>query len=498
MLARCRRSALSDPERSCFPTAFASAWRPRRFRSRAASTARASRPTTGPVGSERAASSRPGSPSISGTATRICSTGRPRSVATPIRFGLEWARVEPEQGQIDETALERYSAIVDACLERGLEPLPTLHHFTHPAWLGEDFWLSQDSPQRFAAWVELVSGATGRSLSALDHLQRDRHLRAALLRIRAAPARAPVRLAGDVRRARAHPRRPRSRLRPDPRAAARRRRPHQLLLCQCLRIRPLPDRPAARPQARRSPRRPRRLDCRAALALVRRHRSRPAHRAQRSGEARPRPLPWAARPVSAGSACVRGAAGRTTPRVRCARPSRPSTRARTSVRSTCSGSTTTTRSPPTTCARPDAAPPAAARVSPTVDLWDDTVYPAGLTEYARANLELSAGAGSAGEPLELWIVENGLCNRVRDGRSYERLDGWDRPRYLRENLAALVAGLDAGLQIGAYLHWSLVDNYEWGSYQPRFGIHGVDRERGVESARRPMPWAATRRAPTGA
>jgi beta-glucosidase/6-phospho-beta-glucosidase/beta-galactosidase len=39
--------------------------------------------------------------------------------------------------------------------------------------------------------------------------------------------------------------------------------------------------------------------------------------------------------------------------------------------------------------------------------------------------------------------------------------------------------LDRGLPIGAYLHWSLIDNYEWGSYQPRFGIHGVDRERGT-------------------
>ena len=36
------------------------------------------------------------------------------------------------------------------------------------------------------------------------------------------------------------------------------------------------------------------------------------------------------------------------------------------------------------------------------------------------------------------------------------------------------------MPIGAYLHWSLVDNYEWGSYQPRFGIYGVDRERGAK------------------
>lgn len=27
--------------------------------------------------------------------------------------------------------------------------------------------------------------------------------------------------------------------------------------------------------------------------------------------------------------------------------------------------------------------------------------------------------------------------------------------------------------------WSLVDNYEWGSYEPRFGIYGVDREHRV-------------------
>ena len=32
-----------------------------------------------------------------------------------------------------------------------------------------------------------------------------------------------------------------------------------------------------------------------------------------------------------------------------------------------------------------------------------------------------------------------------------------------------------GSPVTAYLHWSLVDNYEWGSYEPRFGIFGMDR-----------------------
>ncbi len=81
--------------------------------------------------------------------------------------------------------------------------------------------------------------------------------------------------------------------------------------------------------------------------------------------------------------------------------------------------------------------------------------------------------------LDLWVVENGLCNRVRRGRSFPRLDGLDRGRYLRAILGALVDAIDAGVPVGAYYHWTLVDNYEWGSYEPRFGIHGVDRERGL-------------------
>jgi len=108
---------------------------------------------------------------------------------------------------------------------------------------------------------------------------------------------------------------------------------------------------------------------------------------------------------------------------------------------------------------------------PASDLWDDRVVPAGLGEYARA---------SALPDLDVWVVENGLCNRVRRGRSFPRLDRWDRVQYLRANLSALVDAVDHGLPVSGYYHWTLADNYEWGSYEPRFGIHGVDRERGVK------------------
>jgi beta-glucosidase len=108
--------------------------------------------------------------------------------------------------------------------------------------------------------------------------------------------------------------------------------------------------------------------------------------------------------------------------------------------------------------------------SPFRQLEDSAVDPEGLVRYCRLNHEPG---------LDLWVAENGLCNRVRDGVTYGRRDGWDRVRYLRANLAAVEAAVDAGLPVTRYFHWTLADNYEWGSYEPRFGLYGVDRERGL-------------------
>ena len=73
-------------------------------------------------------------------------------------FGLsvEWTRLEPEEGEFDDTALDRYAEIMAMATERGLAPVVTLHHFTHPWYLGEEFWLTPGSPDRFAAHVARV------------------------------------------------------------------------------------------------------------------------------------------------------------------------------------------------------------------------------------------------------------------------------------------------------------------------------------------------------
>ena len=101
-------------------------------------------------------------------------------------------------------------------------------------------------------------------------------------------------------------------------------------------------------------------------------------------------------------------------------------------------------------------------------LWDTVSDPAALGSWCATEAALRPG-------LPLWVVENGMATRVRDGRAEPREDGMDRPRYVREHLGAVADAVAAEVPVRAYLHWSLVDNYEWGSYEPRFGLYGLDR-----------------------
>jgi len=101
-------------------------------------------------------------------------------------------------------------------------------------------------------------------------------------------------------------------------------------------------------------------------------------------------------------------------------------------------------------------------------MWDVPADPAGLRAWCRTESALHPG-------LPLWVVENGMATRSVDDRSAPREDGWDRPRYIREHFAAVAAAVADETPVTAYLHWSLMDNYEWGSYAPRFGIFGMDR-----------------------
>jgi beta-glucosidase len=53
------------------------------------------------------------------------------------RFSIEWARVEPQRGVFDETALQHYDQLIDALVAAGIRPLVTVHHFSNPIWIDD-------------------------------------------------------------------------------------------------------------------------------------------------------------------------------------------------------------------------------------------------------------------------------------------------------------------------------------------------------------------------
>lgn len=74
------------------------------------------------------------------------------------RFSIEWARIEPEEGQWNEKEMEHYIKVIDYCLANGIEPVVTYHHFTSPAWLiTKGGWESPDVVRYFERYAKYVT-----------------------------------------------------------------------------------------------------------------------------------------------------------------------------------------------------------------------------------------------------------------------------------------------------------------------------------------------------
>ena len=86
---------------------------------------------------------------------------------THFRFGVEWARVEPKQGVVNQAALARYAGMARQLRAAGIEPVVTLWHFTFPDWLydskdkGRSNFLHPDAPEAWRAHVTRVVRAMG-------------------------------------------------------------------------------------------------------------------------------------------------------------------------------------------------------------------------------------------------------------------------------------------------------------------------------------------------
>ena len=63
------------------------------------------------------------------------------------------------------------------------------------------------------------------------------------------------------------------------------------------------------------------------------------------------------------------------------------------------------------------------------------------------------------------VSENGIATTDDD----------QRISYIAGALSSLQDALDEGADVRGYIHWSLLDNFEWGRWDATFGLVAVDR-----------------------
>ena len=81
--------------------------------------------------------------------------------------------------------------------------------------------------------------------------------------------------------------------------------------------------------------------------------------------------------------------------------------------------------------------------------------------------------------LPLHLLEHGMCHRAAGGRVYPHPNGLTRDEELKLAMLEVVRAIRAGLKLRSFYYWSLLDNYEWGSFEPRFGLFGLDYANGA-------------------
>ena len=346
--------------------------------------------------------------------------------ANAFRFSVSWSRVEPRRGAWDDAALERYGRFVDVLLARGLEPVVTLHHYTHPAWFHEETpWTSPASVESFVRFARRVAAALAPRVRVWITLNEPLvFVFGGFLDGQIPPGIADGRAAGL--------------------ALGNLFAAHAAAAAEIHAVSP-----------------------HAAVGI--------AHNVMDFAPLRPRwPLDRAiaahARRLYNGGFLDAFASGTWDLWIP------PFTRLKgrlPSLRNSLDFVGVNYYS------RLHVACPAATRVLSRFEYRDPRGR--GLTDNGWEIAPESFGpllreAGALGLPL--LVTENGLA----DG------DDSRRPEFLRSHVQALLEAGRSGVEIAGYLHWSLVDNFEWlDGYGPKFGLYAVDRE---TLERRPRPSVA--------
>lgn len=365
------------------------------------------------------------------------------------RLSIEWSRIEPDKGVIDKSAISKYKQILSALNEKGLKPLITLHHFCNPYFWGENFWLNTESPQIFSDWVKLAVENFGEFSNWWITLNEPNIFPSAAYLFGIFP---PGKV-GDIKSClicydnmlSAHVKAYEviKKNQPDSvistNVSSSSIYEFERLGTDVLISKNFVEDPNeikeflldSRDNLYKNLRRPTILEeilRKLYFKAVDYHKILKSTKNLIFSSEYPFFLdviqidfynPWAAFHVR--MPFHKTAGGRYK--------------------------------------------------LPARALWDDLVDPESFLEFIKASYIA---------PFKLWVVENGICNRVKNGRSYQRADGYTRPLLFKHYLPKLIEARNSGVELMGYWHWSLMDNYEWGSYEPRFGIYGIDRQRGAK------------------
>ena len=95
------------------------------------------------------------------------------------------------------------------------------------------------------------------------------------------------------------------------------------------------------------------------------------------------------------------------------------------------------------------------------------VYPEGLYRAIKTisdELDCQGKKNIRKNILPIYVTENGIATD----------DDNLRTLFTQRYLYALSEAIEDGYDVRGYIHWSLMDNYEWGSYDKHYGIYAVD------------------------
>lgn len=82
------------------------------------------------------------------------------------RMSIEWSRIEPREGVWSEEGIKHYQDEIKALIKAGIQPLVTLHHFSHPQWFEEiGQWTNKKSVMYFKRFTKKVIESIGHEVN---------------------------------------------------------------------------------------------------------------------------------------------------------------------------------------------------------------------------------------------------------------------------------------------------------------------------------------------